>query len=59
MGFPGPAYPRGYKNMGIDSRERFEVRDAVGTDPVSSTRPVEQLRTARSKLLDSRLEDGS
>jgi hypothetical protein len=59
MGFPGPAYPRGYKNMGIDSRERFVVRDADGTDPVSSTRPVEQLRTARSKLLDSRLEDGS
>ena len=28
MGFPGPAYPRGYKNLGIDAREPFEVPDA-------------------------------
>ena len=28
IGFPGPAYPRGYKNSGLDSREPFEVRDA-------------------------------
>jgi Gluconate 2-dehydrogenase subunit 3 len=28
IGFPGPAYPRGYKNPGIDAREPFEVRDA-------------------------------
>jgi hypothetical protein len=28
IGFPGPAYPRGYKNTGIDAREPFEVRDA-------------------------------
>jgi hypothetical protein len=27
MGWPGPAYPRGYKNTGIDAREPFEVRD--------------------------------
>jgi len=27
MGFPGPAYPRGYKNTGVDRREPFEVRD--------------------------------
>jgi Gluconate 2-dehydrogenase subunit 3 len=28
IGFPGPAYPRGYKNTGVDRREPFEVRDA-------------------------------
>lgn len=28
MGFPGAAYPRGYKNPGIDALESFEVRDA-------------------------------
>ncbi|MDQ4492285.1 gluconate 2-dehydrogenase subunit 3 family protein [Sinomonas sp. ASV486] len=28
IGFPGPAYPRGYGNLGLDRRERFEVRDA-------------------------------
>ncbi|HEV2633587.1 MAG TPA: hypothetical protein VGX23_00480 [Actinocrinis sp.] len=36
MGFPGPAYPRGYKNPGVDGREPFEVRDArPAEDPVS------------------------
>jgi Gluconate 2-dehydrogenase subunit 3 len=28
MGFPGPAYPRGYKNPGVGKLEPFEVRDA-------------------------------
>jgi hypothetical protein len=28
IGFPGPAYPRGYKNLGLDRLEPFEVRDA-------------------------------
>jgi hypothetical protein len=27
IGFPGPAYPRGYKNAGVGKREPFEVRD--------------------------------
>ena len=34
MGFPGPAYPRGYKNAGVDKREPFEVADAEPEDPV-------------------------
>lgn len=35
IGFPGPAYPRGYKNAGVDAREPFEVRDArPAEDPV-------------------------
>jgi Gluconate 2-dehydrogenase subunit 3 len=37
IGFPGPAYPRGYKNAGVGKREPFEVADASpGTDPVAS-----------------------
>ncbi|MCW2941181.1 MAG: gluconate 2-dehydrogenase subunit 3 family protein [Actinomycetia bacterium] len=32
IGFPGPAYPRGYKNAGVDRREPFEVRDARPSD---------------------------
>ena len=32
IGFPGPAYPRGYKNPGIDTREPFEVADARPLD---------------------------
>jgi hypothetical protein len=35
MGFPGPAYPRGYKNAGAGKREPFEVGDArPAEDPV-------------------------
>lgn len=35
IGFPGPAYPRGYKNPGIGTREPFEVADArPSSDPV-------------------------
>jgi hypothetical protein len=35
IGFPGPAYPRGYKNAGVDKLEPFEVPDArPAEDPV-------------------------
>jgi hypothetical protein len=35
MGFPGPAYPRGYKNAGVGKLEPFEVGDArPAEDPV-------------------------
>jgi Gluconate 2-dehydrogenase subunit 3 len=35
IGFPGPAYPRGYKNLGVGALEPFEVRDArPADDPV-------------------------
>ena len=35
IGFPGPAYPRGYKNPSVDAREPFEVADAhPSRDPV-------------------------
>jgi Gluconate 2-dehydrogenase subunit 3 len=32
IGFPGPAYPRGYKNTGVGKLEPFEVRDAQPSD---------------------------
>ncbi|MFE4950584.1 gluconate 2-dehydrogenase subunit 3 family protein [Leifsonia sp. NPDC056665] len=32
IGFAGPAYPRGYKNLGVDRREPFEVADARPDD---------------------------
>ncbi len=38
IGFAGPAYPRGYKNLGLDSREPFEVADArPQQDPLRGT----------------------
>jgi hypothetical protein len=27
IGFPGPAYPRGYKNLGVNRLESYEVPD--------------------------------
>jgi hypothetical protein len=37
IGFAGPAYPRGYKNLGIDRRDPFEVKDArPGLDPLAA-----------------------
>ncbi len=37
IGFAGPAYPRGYKNIGVDRREPFEVPDAKpAEDPVAN-----------------------
>lgn len=36
IGFAGPAYPRGYKNLGVDRLEPFEVADVrAGQDPVA------------------------
>ena len=32
IGFPGPAYPRGYKNAGVGKREPFEVADSSPSD---------------------------
>lgn len=48
IGFPGPAYPRGYLNVGVDSREHWEVADR-GTedsdvDPVPFADRVEPSR---------------
>ncbi len=33
IGFSGPAYPRGYKNRGLDKREPYEVADQQPVDP--------------------------
>jgi hypothetical protein len=50
IGFPGPAYPRGYLNTGVDSREHWEVADR-GTedsdvDPVPFADRVGRARRA-------------
>ena len=55
IGFPGPAYPRGYLNLGVDARERFEVRDASDADPVPFASRVEQARKRHAALVDREL----
>ncbi len=44
MGFGGPAYPRGYKALGVDKREGWEVPDRQQRDPVPWARRVEDAR---------------
>ncbi|MBN9610747.1 MAG: gluconate 2-dehydrogenase subunit 3 family protein [Actinobacteria bacterium] len=41
IGFPGPAYPRGYAALGLGKRESFEVPDArPALDPVTAEEPA-------------------
>lgn len=46
IGFGGPAYPRGYKNIGIDRREPWEVAEVDAEDP---TPWVERAEAARRR----------
>jgi hypothetical protein len=51
IGFPGPAYPRGYVNPGINSRERWETGPAIDSDPVPFAERVEQARREHDRLV--------
>lgn len=55
IGFPGPAYPRGYVNPGINSREHWEVPDSgtedSDTDPVSFAVRVERAPRDHQQVL--------
>jgi hypothetical protein len=51
IGFPGPAYPRGYLNLGVDAREKHEVRDSVDADPVPSAHRIERAREQHAAML--------
>jgi hypothetical protein len=44
MGFGGPAYPRGYKNVGLDKREPWEVADQRPLEPINIGDRVERSR---------------
>jgi hypothetical protein len=53
IGFGGPAYPRGYKNLGLDRREPWEVPDTQpGRDPVTPGRDSEAAERRRVAHLD-------
>ncbi|MDQ6728151.1 MAG: gluconate 2-dehydrogenase subunit 3 family protein [Actinomycetota bacterium] len=44
IGFGGPAYPRGYENLGLDRREHWEVAEADAHDPEPWSHRVEAAR---------------
>lgn len=52
MGFPGPAYPRGYLNPGVNARESFEIADQHSADPVPFATRVERARRADAALVE-------
>jgi hypothetical protein len=51
IGFGGPAYPRGYKNLGIDRRENWEVAERHAKDPVPWTKKAEGSRHRHADAL--------
>jgi hypothetical protein len=55
IGFPGPAYPRGYLNPGVNSLEHWEAPDSGGpdsnTNPVTFAVRVERARREHSRAL--------
>ncbi len=53
IGFGGPAYPRGYKNVGINARERWEVPDHDDTDQLAVAERVQREAEAHSRLTGS------
>lgn len=54
IGFGGPAYPRGYKNMGIDSREEWETPERDAEDPVPWASRVEQAKKTHAARVSGR-----
>jgi hypothetical protein len=44
IGFGGPAYPRGYKNIDLNGLEPWEAREARPRDPEAWARRVERAR---------------
>ncbi len=44
IGFGGPAYPRGYKALGLDHRENWERQEVDAEDPVPWAQRVEAAR---------------
>lgn len=51
IGFPGPAYPRGYLNPGVGSREHWEVADRDDVDPVPFAERAENARKEHARLI--------
>lgn len=50
IGFGGPAYPRGYKNLGIDKREHWETPERDAADPIPWVERAEAARAAHRAL---------
>ncbi|MGH9045901.1 MAG: gluconate 2-dehydrogenase subunit 3 family protein [Acidimicrobiales bacterium] len=54
IGFGGPAYPRGYANLGIDRREHWEVAERDAADPIPW---IKRRESARGRHIDAMAAD--
>ncbi len=52
IGYPGPAYPRGYLNPGVNARDKWEVRDDQNADPVPFAERTERARQRHAELVE-------
>jgi hypothetical protein len=53
IGFGGPAYPRGYKNIGVGRREPWEVAEVDAEDPIPWAQRVEAARRRHAQAPDA------
>jgi gluconate 2-dehydrogenase subunit 3-like protein len=58
IGFGGPAYPRGYKNLGAARREPWEVPEHDAADPVPWAQRAEKARAAHETAVADRAATG-
>ncbi|MEO9223850.1 MAG: gluconate 2-dehydrogenase subunit 3 family protein [Acidimicrobiales bacterium] len=52
IGFPGPAYPRGYKTLAPDRLESFEVRESDARDPIPWATKVDEATDKHQDMLE-------
>jgi hypothetical protein len=52
IGYPGPAYPRGYLNPGVNARDKWEVADHRDADPVPFAERTERARKRHAELVE-------
>jgi hypothetical protein len=58
IGYGGPAYPRGYKNLGLDRRENWEVAERDAQDPVPWAERTEDARRQHTETLGGGFSGG-
>lgn len=52
IGFPGPAYPRGYNALGVGARDRWEMPDRADVDAVEVAGRLERARREHAQRLE-------
>jgi hypothetical protein len=59
IGFGGPAYPRGYKNLGFDRREPWEFAERDAQDPVPWGERAEAAKSRHAQYLETPQSDAT